>query len=127
MDRVFAEVLAYDGARPEFDAALRVVDEFALVEAVDLRRADVQTRLRVARPADVCIHSDERFLVELELVQADPLVHAQRLRCILFRRFGHRWTVENRGQIINRWGSSWLHVIREGTQVETFYSDSLAS
>ena len=103
MDRVFPEVFAYDGARPEFDAAFRVVDEFALVEAIDLRRADVQTGLRVACPADLRVDRDEWFFVELKLVQADPLVHRQRLRRVLLRRFGHRWTVENRGRIINRW------------------------
>src|SRR2546426_9701857 len=103
MDRVFPEVLAHDGARPELDAAFRVVDELVLVEAVDLRRADIQTRLRVAGPADLRVDRDERFLVEFELVQADPLVHGQRLRRVLLRRFGHRSAVGNRGPIINSW------------------------
>src|SRR5437867_8938008 len=103
MDCVFAEMLAHDGARPEFDAALRVVDELVLVEAVDLRRADVQTRLRVAGPGGLRVDGDERFLVELQLVQADPPVYGQGLRRVLLRRFRPRWIVAYPGRLIHRW------------------------
>src|SRR2546421_12299014 len=102
MDRVFPEVLAYDGARPELDAAFRVVDELVLVEAVDLRRANVQTRLRVAGPADLRVDRGGRFLGGFELVQADPVVHRQGLRRVLLGRLARRRAVESKGRVVNR-------------------------
>src|SRR6266581_5867614 len=89
VDRVFPEVLADDRARAELDASFRVVHEISLVETVDLRWADVQARLRIARSTDVRVDRDERFLVELEPVQSDPFVHGQELRGLRLRGLRH--------------------------------------
>src|SRR2546425_10697339 len=97
MDRIFPEVLAHDGTRPELDAAFRVVDQLAFLEAVDFGRTDVEAGFRIARSAHVRVDRDERFLVELELVQADALVPAEGVRCIGLRRVWPCPASRNRG------------------------------
>src|SRR6266852_1330766 len=90
VDRVLAEMLAHDRAGAEFDATLGIVDELALLQAVDLRGTDVQTRLRLTRTTDVRVDRDEGLFVELELIQANAFVYAQRLGGVRFRALGHR-------------------------------------
>src|SRR2546425_10127935 len=89
VDRVLADVLANDRARAEFDATFRVVHEFSLLDAVDLRRTHVQARLRVTRAADVRLDRDERLFVEFEPVQADAFVDGENLRSLGLRGFRH--------------------------------------
>src|SRR5205807_5130933 len=89
VDRVLPDVLAHDRTRAELDAAFRVVEELALLHAVDLRRAHVQAGLRLACAAHVRVDRDERLFVEFEPVEAHTLVDGQGLRRVRLRRFRH--------------------------------------
>src|SRR2546421_634235 len=89
MGRILPDVVAHDGAGAELDASLRVVHELAFFQAVDLRRTHVEAGLRFARSADIRVDRDEWLLVELEPVEANPLVDRQRFRGVRFRGLRH--------------------------------------
>src|SRR2546426_12028929 len=97
MDRIFPEVLAHDGTRPELDAAFRVVDQLAFLEAVDFGRTDVEAGVRIARSAPVRVDRGERFLVGLGPVPAGAPVPAEGVPCIRPPPVGRRPASRTRG------------------------------
>src|SRR5436853_4651848 len=127
VDRVLPDVFADDGTGAELDAPFRVVDECALLQAVDLRGTHVQARLRLARATHVRVDRDERLLVKLEPVEAHALVHGQGLRSVRLRGFRHEEHRRNREPVIKGWWPVEGHVISGGNQGETFYRIGPAS
>ena len=78
-DGVLPELLAYHLARSKFYASFGVVDEIIAFQSVHFRRADIETRLQLAALAELRVHFNELLLVSGELVDTEPIIHAQSL------------------------------------------------
>ncbi len=87
---VVAELVTDYETGPELDATLRVVDETLALPAVHLAGADVETRLQAAIEAQVCVYSDEGFLIKLEGVETHPVIHGNGGLCRWLGILRHR-------------------------------------